>query len=105
MMISDAAPLGATPTPPAVAPRLTGNRGDPAAVRKSAEDFTAFFFTQSLETVYSGISTDKMFGGGTGEDMYKSMLIQEYGKVEARACGAGIADAVQREMIKMQEKA
>jgi hypothetical protein len=49
------------------------------------------------------MSSDKMFGGGSGEDVYKSLLTQEYGKIVARTGGLGIADAVQREIIHMQE--
>ena len=91
-------PTAARPTPlPYAAP------GDVAGARKAAEDFTAFFFSQSLESVFGSMSSDKMFGGGSGEDVYKSLLTQEYGKIAARTGGLGIADAVQREILHMQE--
>jgi Rod binding domain-containing protein len=35
--------------------------------------------------------------------MYRGLLMQEYGKTVARDGGFGIADAVEREMLKMQE--
>ena len=44
-----------------------------------------------------------LFGGGQGEKIYRSMMVQEYGKAVAKAGGVGIADAVQREILKMQE--
>ena len=71
--------------------------------RKAAEDFEAFFLTQSMESMFAGLGADKMFGGGSGEQIFRSLLIQEYGKATAHAGGVGIADAVQREMIRMQE--
>jgi Rod binding domain-containing protein len=102
MAIADPTALLASPAP-AAAPRLASSRVDPTAARKSAEDFTAFFFTQSLETIYSGISSDTLFGGGSGENIYRSLLTQEYGKMAARSGGMGIADSVQREILRMQE--
>ena len=87
----------------AAAPKPSVARGDVAGARKTAEDFAAFFFSQSLESVFSAMSSDKMFGGGSGEDVYKSLLTQEYGKIIARTGGLGIADAVQRDIVHLQE--
>ena len=71
--------------------------------RKAAEDFEAFFISQSFETMFQGIDTAPPFGGGNAEKMWRSMEIQEYGKEIAKNGGVGIADAVFREMINMQE--
>lgn len=76
---------------------------DPTEARKTAEDFEAFFIANFLGSMFQGIKTDGPFGGGHGEQMYRGMLMQEYGKIVAREGGFGIADAVEREMLKMQE--
>lgn len=81
----------------------TGAALDPTSTRKAAEDFESFFLSQSFETMFSGTDTDGLFGGGEGESVYRSMLLQEYSKVAAKNGGVGIADAVQREMQQMQE--
>jgi Rod binding domain-containing protein len=44
-----------------------------------------------------------LFGAGNGENVYRSLLSQEYAKVAAKSGGVGIADAVQREIIRLQE--
>jgi Rod binding domain-containing protein len=44
-----------------------------------------------------------MFGGGYAEEMWRSMLTQEYGKEIAKRGGFGIADSVMAAMIKAQE--
>jgi len=75
------------------------------AAREAAEDFEALFLAQMLQPMFKGIETDALFGGGPGEDVYKSMLVQEYGKAISRAGGVGIADAVQAEILKLQEVA
>ena len=81
------------------------NGGKPPAPgsRKAAEDFEAFFMSQSLESMFAGVDTNSLFGGGQAESTYRSLLLQEYGKVAARSGGFGIADAVQRQVLQYQE--
>ncbi|MFL2687069.1 MAG: rod-binding protein [Alphaproteobacteria bacterium] len=76
---------------------------DQAQVRKAAEDVEAFFISMVFESMFSGIKTDGAFGGGQGESIFRSMMIQEYSKATAKAGGFGLADSVQREMLQLQE--
>ncbi len=72
-------------------------------VRRAAEEFEAVFISQMLAPMFEGLETDELFGGGPGEDIYRSILVEEYGKAIARSGGIGIADAVQREILRLQE--
>lgn len=72
-------------------------------IRDTAEDFEAVFISQMLKPMFDGIKSDSMFGGGQAEDMWRSQMMDEYGKTIAKAGGIGIADAVMSEMLKMQE--
>ena len=72
-------------------------------IRAAAEDFEAQFVTSMLESMWAGVKTDKMFGGGPGEEMYRSLLNQEYGKAIAKQGSLGIADSIQKEMLRLQE--
>ena len=72
-------------------------------VSKVAEYFEAFYLTQVTANMFAGIETDPLFGGGPGEDVFQSLLTQEYGKIVARAGGIGIADSLAREILKLQE--
>jgi Rod binding domain-containing protein len=85
--------------PPSVSSR------DAEATRKTAEDFEAFYLSQMFEHMFAGVETDSMFGGGQGEEVFRSMLFQEYGKAVAKQGGIGLADMVQKEMLKLQETA
>jgi flagellar protein FlgJ len=87
------------------APSAGAARQDPEAARAAAEDFEAMFVAQMLGSMFEGIETDGLFGGGHGEEVFRSLLIDEYGKVIARAGGIGLADTVQRQIIAMQEGA
>ncbi len=84
------------------APRPT-TTADPAAAHKTGEDFEAFFLSQVFENMFAGVGTDSLFGGGQAETVYRSLLLQQYSKVAAKAGGVGIADAVQREILRAQE--
>ncbi len=92
-------PVAAQSVDPA-APRATT---DPALAKKTGQDFEAFFLSQVFENMFAGVQTDPTFGGGNGETVYRSLLLQQYSKVAAKAGGVGIADTVQREILRAQE--
>ena len=94
----DPAAMLAAATPPRL-PRTA----DAAKAKAAAQDFEAFFVSQMLESMFAGIGADSLFGGGQGEEMFRSLLFQEYGKAIARGRGIGIADRVQKEILKLQE--
>ena len=74
-----------------------------AQIDAVAQDFEAFFVSMMMETMMSGVKTDGPFGGGHGEKVFRSVLVQEYGKEAARRGEFGIADAVREQLLKMQE--
>ena len=73
------------------------------AARKTSEDFEALFIAEMLGPVFEDLKIEGMFGGGSGEEIYRSLMVQEYGKAIARSGGVGIAETVQREILRMQE--
>ena len=81
-----------------------GKSMDKKQVHEAAEKFEAFFISQMMDHMTAGIETDPLFGGGHGEDMWKSMLNQEYGKGIAKSGTLGVTDQVMKGMIKMQEE-
>lgn len=87
----------------ATATARLGAAGSDEAIRRAAEDFEAVFLSQMLAPMFEELGQDPLFGGGPGEEIYRSLLVEEYGKAVARSGGIGIADAVQREMLRMQE--
>ncbi|MAZ03337.1 MAG: chemotactic signal-response protein chel [Sneathiella sp.] len=72
-------------------------------IRETAREFEAFFLSQVLNSMSSGLETDSMFGGGESEKMFRGMLNDEYSKSMSRNNSVGIADAVYREMLALQE--
>ena len=74
-----------------------------AGIEKVAEDFEAFFAGTYFEQMFSGIEPDAITGGGQGEAMFRSLMIQEYGKAVARQHKLGIADIVKSQLLRLQE--
>ncbi|HKX07921.1 MAG TPA: rod-binding protein [Stellaceae bacterium] len=95
--------LPAAQTPGTAAPNPLAGAQDPAGAAKVAQDFESFFLSQAMDSMFAGVESDKLFGGGSGENVYRSLLTQEYAKVAAKSGATGIADAVQREILRMQE--
>lgn len=75
---------------------------DKAAI--AAKEFEAVYISQMLTHMFDGIKTDGMFGGGNAEDIYRSMLTEEYGKMISQTGGIGLSDAVQSSIINMQAR-
>ncbi len=72
---------------------------------ESAESFEAFFLTRMMESMFEGVSTDGMFGGGHAEKIYRSLLLDEYGKEMAKLGSVGVKDYVMQAVLQMQEAA
>ena len=65
-------------------------------IREVAEDFEAVFLTEMMGHMFKGIKPNERFGGGNGENVFNSLLIQEYGKSIAQSGGIGLADNIER---------
>lgn len=68
----------------------------------AAREFESVFIAEMMKPMFEGINTEGMFGGGKGEEIFRGMLLQEYGKILAQTGGIGISGPVREEMIRMQ---
>lgn len=84
------------------APAATANV---AKAKQAAQDFEAVFISQMMGQMFAGISADGPFGGGQGEEMFRSLMVDEYGKQIAAQGGIGLADSVTKSLLKHQEMA
>jgi len=87
---------------PAKAPLASGNA---VADAKASKEYESVFISQFLGSMFSGISSDGPTGGGQGEEMFRSLMIDQYGKAIEQRGGFGLADAMQRQLLKHQEAA
>lgn len=75
----------------------------PDKVRETALAFEASFISALLQPVFAALPTDGPFGGGAGEETFRSFLVDAVAKQTVKAGGLGLADRVQAEMLKLQE--
>ena len=85
---------------PIAIPHATGNA---ASAVKAAKEFESTFISQFLGSMFEGIKADSEFGGGEGEEMFRSMMVDQYGKQMESRGGFGLASAVQGQLLKNQE--
>ena len=93
----------------AVSPGLPANGAQTGATdlwrakaKDAAQKFESQFLAQMIGQMFEGIETDGPFGGGFGEEMFRSMMTDAMANQMAQAGGIGLADTVQREMLKLQ---
>lgn len=92
-------------------------RGDPArlagdarhaanrdAIRQAAVQFETMFLNEMFSHLFSGVNADNPFGGGKGEEIFQSLMVNEYAAITARSGQTKIAPAIEREMLRMQEE-
>ncbi len=84
-----------------IAPLSTTDRL--AKATQAAQEFEAMFATQMLAPVMESVDIDENFGGGHGEEVFRTMLVQEYGKSIAASNSLGLAPTIRQEMLKLQE--
>jgi Rod binding domain-containing protein len=70
----------------------------------AARDFEAVFIAQMFEQMFADLPTDGPMGGGTGERIFRSLMIQEVGRQMASQGGMGLAPMVKHELLALQER-
>lgn len=71
-------------------------------IHQTAQDFEASFLSVMFQQMFTGVSTDGPFGGGAGEEMFRSVLTDAMAKQVSKSGGIGVSSAVEREMLKLQ---
>jgi Rod binding domain-containing protein len=74
-----------------------------AAMREAAVAFEAVFLAQMLN--HAGVAkTPEAFGGGAGEDVFRTHLIQEHARLMAEQGGIGLAEAIFGSLVQRQDE-
>jgi flagellar protein FlgJ len=76
---------------------------DAAKAAAAANEYESVFISQFLGSMFSGIKSDDITGGGQGEEMFRSLMVNEYGKSIEQQGGFGLARQMQAELLKHQQ--
>ena len=93
MALAQQAPLAAAPKPTAFG----------AKAEAAAKDYEGVFISQFLGSMFSGIKSDGITGGGQGEEMFRSLMVDQFSKSIVQRGGFGIADHMKAELLKHQQ--
>lgn len=75
-----------------------------ARIQKASQDFEAMALGQMLAPMFETVDASKgAFGGGSGEQAWQPMMVNELGKQMAKSGGVGLARPVMEQMMRMQE--
>ncbi len=74
-------------------------------LREQAEEMEGVFLNMLTKQMFSSLQSDENFGGGFGEETWRSMQAEEMANSIAKTGGVGIADQLMGEMIAAQEAA
>ncbi|HOP40998.1 MAG TPA: rod-binding protein [Geobacteraceae bacterium] len=71
-----------------------------AALKQVTREFEALFVGLMLKSMRSTVATDSLTGGGRGEEVYRSLLDQEYAMEIARGEGLGLGTMLEEQLAR-----
>ena len=74
-------------------------------IDETAQEFESMFLTEMLRPMFEMVEVNETFGGGRGEEVFRSFMLDEYGKQLSAGGGLGIAAMVKEQLIQMQADA
>ena len=74
-------------------------------IRSQAEELEGVFLNTLTKEMFASIKSDENFGGGFGEETWRSMQAEQLANTIAQSGGVGIADDLMSQMIALQEAA
>jgi len=72
--------------------------------KKVAQDFEGLFIGMMMKSMRETVGNDKLTGGGHGEEIYRSMLDQEYVAASAKRGGFGLSKQIEKEIIRQESR-
>jgi flagellar protein FlgJ len=72
--------------------------------KKVSQDFEGLFIGMMMKSMRATVGKDKLTGGGHGEEVYQSVLDQEYVAASVKRGGFGLAKNIEKEIIRQESR-
>ena len=73
--------------------------------KKISQDFEALFVGMMMKSMRATVGKDKLTGGGHGDEVYRSMLDQEYANASVKqGRSLGIAKIIEKDIIRQESR-
>lgn len=69
-----------------------------SAMKKVSRDFEALFVGLMLKSMRATVGKDELTGGGRGEEVFRSLLDQEYATAIAQQGSLGLGQLIERQL-------
>lgn len=73
-------------------------------LKKISQDFEGLFVGMMMKSMRETVGKDKLTGGGHGDDVYLSMLDQEYVAAAVKRGGLGLAKQIEKELVRQESR-
>jgi hypothetical protein len=71
-------------------------------ITKKSKELEGVFLSVMIEPMFPEGKESNLYGGGQGNGVFRSMMIQQYGKIFADAGGVGLSDGIEKQFRKKQ---
>ena len=72
--------------------------------KKVSQDFEGLFIGMMMKSMRETVGKDKITGGGHGDDVYRSILDQEYVNAAVKRGGFGLAKQIEKDVIRQESR-
>lgn len=72
--------------------------------KKVSQDFEGLFIGMMMKSMRETVGKDKLTGGGHGEEVYRSILDQEYVAAAVKRGGFGLAKHIEKDIIRQESR-
>jgi len=83
----------------------TLSKREQEAIRKVAREFEALMINEMLKSMRATVNRDTLMDGKNGEEIYRSMLDQEYAQALANQGGVGLSRLIEQELLQRTKPA
>lgn len=72
--------------------------------KKVSQDFEGLFVGMMMKSMRETVGKDKLTGGGHGEEVFRSLLDQEYATASVKRGGLGLAKQIEKEIVRQESR-
>ncbi len=72
--------------------------------KKVSQDFEGLFIGMMVKSMRDSVVNDKLTGGGRGEEVFRSLLDQEYVAAAVKRGGFGLAKQIEKDIIRQESR-
>ncbi len=80
------------------------SEGQRHQAKKIAQDFEGLFIGMMVKAMHDTVGQDTLTGGGHGEDVFRSLLDQEYVAAAVKRGGFGLAKYIEQEILRQESQ-